>query len=83
MKNYENLNVVPADSNLISLGRLCQSAIDHHRHSTNTGQCVIGTDGQNSFGRNTSEPLNLRNEPPLIAAGSGQVVSGGHCSIAK
>lgn len=25
----------------------------------------------------------LRNEPPLIAAGSGQVVSGGHCSMAK
>jgi len=31
----------------------------------------------------TSEPLNLRNEPPLIAAGSGQVISGGHCSMAK
>jgi hypothetical protein len=32
---------------------------------------------------NTSEPLNLRNEPPLVAAGSGQVISGGHCSMAK
>ena len=25
----------------------------------------------------------LRNEPPVIAAGSGQVISGGHCSMAK
>jgi hypothetical protein len=25
----------------------------------------------------------LRQEPPLIAAGSGQVSSGGHCSMAK
>lgn len=30
-----------------------------------------------------SAPIDLRNEPPLIAAGSGQVVDGGHCSIAK
>lgn len=30
-----------------------------------------------------SPPVNLRQEPPLIAAGSGQVVTGGHCSIAK
>ena len=30
-----------------------------------------------------SPPLDLRQEPPLIAAGSGQVVSGGHCSMAK
>ncbi|MCM2297176.1 hypothetical protein [Rhodoferax sp.] len=30
-----------------------------------------------------SPPINLRQEPPLIAAGSGQAVSGGHCSIAK
>ena len=27
-----------------------------------------------------SPDIDLRNEPPLIAAGSGQVVSGGHCS---
>lgn len=27
--------------------------------------------------------INLREEPPLIAAGSGQVVEGGHCSSAK
>jgi len=27
--------------------------------------------------------INLRQEPPLIAAGSGQVVEGGHCSAAK
>ncbi len=31
----------------------------------------------------TSAPVDLRQEPPLIAAGSGQVVSGGHCSMAK
>ena len=30
-----------------------------------------------------SAPVNLRDEPPLIAAGSGQAVSGGHCSMAK
>jgi len=28
-------------------------------------------------------PIDLRQEPPLIAAGSGQEVSGGHCSMAK
>ena len=27
-------------------------------------------------------PIDLRAEPPLIAAGSGQTVSGGHCSMA-
>lgn len=32
------------------------------------------------FGR--SPTIDLRQEPPLIAAGSGQVVSGGHCSAA-
>jgi len=31
----------------------------------------------------TSAPVDLRNEPPLIAAGSGQATSGGHCSMAK
>ena len=30
-----------------------------------------------------SEPVDLRNEPPLIAAGSGQAASGGHCSLTK
>lgn len=30
-----------------------------------------------------SDPIDLRQEPPLIAAGSGQAVSGGHCSMAK
>jgi hypothetical protein len=30
-----------------------------------------------------SAPVDLRNEPPLIAAGSGQAASGGHCSMAK
>jgi len=28
-------------------------------------------------------PIDRRQEPPLIAAGSGQEVSGGHCSMAK
>lgn len=30
-----------------------------------------------------SAPIDLRQEPPLIAAGSGQAPSGGHCSMAK
>ena len=30
-----------------------------------------------------SAPVDLRNEPPLIAAGSGQVTEGGHCSSPK
>lgn len=30
-----------------------------------------------------SVAIDLRQEPPLIAAGSGQEVSGGHCSAAK
>ena len=30
-----------------------------------------------------SLPVDLRNEPPLIAAGSGQATGGGHCSMAK
>ena len=30
-----------------------------------------------------SAPVDLRNEPPLIAAGSGQAPSGGHCSMAQ
>ena len=29
-----------------------------------------------------SAPIDLRQEPPLIAAGSGQPASGGHCSMA-
>jgi hypothetical protein len=29
----------------------------------------------------SSAPLDLRNEPPLIAAGSGKAASGGHCSM--
>ncbi len=31
----------------------------------------------------SSPPVDLRQEPPLIAAGSGQAASGGHCSMAK
>jgi hypothetical protein len=31
----------------------------------------------------SSAAVDLRNEPPLIAAGSGQAASGGHCSMAK
>ncbi|MDE2605350.1 MAG: hypothetical protein KGL68_05425 [Burkholderiales bacterium] len=30
-----------------------------------------------------SPAIDLRQEPPLVAAGSGQVVEGGHCSSAK
>jgi hypothetical protein len=30
-----------------------------------------------------SAPFDLRNEPPLIAAGSGKASVGGHCAIAK
>jgi hypothetical protein len=30
-----------------------------------------------------SEPVDLRNEPPLIAAGSGKVATGGHCSLTR
>jgi hypothetical protein len=28
-----------------------------------------------------SPPVDLRSEPPLVAAGSGQAASGGHCSM--
>ncbi len=30
-----------------------------------------------------SVAVDVRQEPPLIAAGSGQTVSGGHCSLAR
>jgi hypothetical protein len=30
-----------------------------------------------------SPPVDLRNEPPLIAAGSGKPSSGGHCAVSK
>ena len=30
-----------------------------------------------------SPPIDLRDEPPLIAAGSGRANSGGHCSMSK
>lgn len=30
-----------------------------------------------------SPAIDLRQEPPLVAAGSGQVVEGGHCSSPK
>ncbi len=29
-----------------------------------------------------SAPIDLRQEPPLIAAGSGQASAGGHCAMA-
>ena len=45
---------VPAAPNLISFGRWCRSAIDHHRQSTNTGQCAIGTGGKFGVGGNTA-----------------------------
>jgi hypothetical protein len=28
-------------------------------------------------------PINLRLEPPLVAAGSGQAAAGGHCSMSR
>lgn len=31
----------------------------------------------------SAPPIDLRQEPPLIAAGSGQQVSGGHCSAPR
>ncbi|NBS64064.1 MAG: hypothetical protein EBT33_06910 [Betaproteobacteria bacterium] len=31
----------------------------------------------------TSAPIDLRDEPPLIAAGSGRSSTGGHCSMSK
>jgi hypothetical protein len=31
----------------------------------------------------SAPPIDLRREPPLIAAGSGQAAGGGHCSMAK
>ncbi|MGB3071664.1 MAG: hypothetical protein WBC18_24170 [Ottowia sp.] len=30
-----------------------------------------------------SDPVNLRLEPPVIAAGSGSTVHGGHCAMPK
>ena len=30
-----------------------------------------------------ADPINVRLEPPIIAAGSGQAVSGGHCALPK
>ena len=30
-----------------------------------------------------ADPVNVRLEPPIIAAGSGQAVSGGHCALPK
>lgn len=30
-----------------------------------------------------SPPVDLRNEPPLFAAGSGKPSSGGHCAVSK
>ena len=35
-------SLASADSTLICSRRLRRSAIDHHRHSTDTGQCEIG-----------------------------------------
>ncbi len=30
-----------------------------------------------------SAPVNVRLEPPLLAAGSGQAATGGHCALVK
>ena len=35
-----------------------------------------------AWGFAASPAADLRNEPPLLAAGSGQAASGGHCSMA-
>ena len=43
----------------------------------------LGLAGFLSWDFMVSAPVDLRNEPPLIAAGSGQASSGGHCSMAK
>ncbi len=43
---------VTAASNSISFRRLCRSAIDHHRHSTDAGRCAIGRGGQFGGGGN-------------------------------
>ena len=52
---------VTATPNLISFRMWCRSAIDHRRHSIDTGQCAIGTGGQFGGGGNTAGP-------PLVAA---------------
>ena len=44
---------VTADSNLISFGRLYRSAIDHHRQSTDLGQCDVSATGQFRIGGNS------------------------------
>ncbi len=49
---FENSKCVTAASNSISFRRLCRSAIDHRRHSTNPGQCAIGMGGQFGGGGN-------------------------------
>jgi len=43
----------------------------------------LGLAGFLAWDFSASGPVDLRNEPPLIAAGSGQATSGGHCSMAK
>lgn len=43
----------------------------------------LGLSGFLAWDWAASPPIDLRQEPPLIAAGSGQQVSGGHCSMAK
>jgi len=40
------MDLLPHFEILISFGSLCRSAIDHHRHSTNTGPCAAGTGNQ-------------------------------------
>ncbi len=47
---------VTTDSNSISFRRLCRSAIDHRRHSTDTGQYAIGTGGQFGGGGDNRGP---------------------------
>ena len=47
------------------------------------GALVFGLAMQIADGCGSGTLYNRRQEPPLIAAGSGQVVIGGHCSMAK
>jgi hypothetical protein len=43
----------------------------------------VGLVGFVAWDLHHAPPINLRLEPPLIAAGSGQAAAGGHCSMAK
>ena len=44
--------------------RVVPIAIDHHRHSTDTGQCAIGTGGQFGGGGSTVDLLFKHRDTP-------------------